>query len=142
RNVYHVVSARSHVFTDEQLANLTAITWLYRGQTEKFVTLIGRYHRQVDDWLAALPALSEVDTAAVAALLKTLHAFADGATLAELNEGLEEAAHIAPAALEAFRADLAQVMATTEVSTAIAETLKACKRARAAIADTDPASHA
>ncbi len=33
-------------------------------------------------------------------------------------------------------------MATTEVSTAIADTLKACKRARAAIADTDPASHA
>lgn len=141
RNVYHVVSARSHVFTDEQLANLTAITWLYRGQTEKFVALVGRYHRQVDDWLAALPALIEADTAAVAALLKTLHAFAEGATLAELNEGLDEAAHIALAALEAFRADLAQVMATTEVSNTIADTLKACKRARAAIAGTDPASH-
>jgi type I restriction enzyme M protein len=33
RNVYHVVSARSHVFTDEQLANLNAIVWLYRGST-------------------------------------------------------------------------------------------------------------
>jgi len=143
RNVYHVVSARSHVFTNEQLANLTAITWLYRGQTEKFVALVGRYHRQVDDWLAAIPALIEADTAAVAALLETLHAFAEGATLAELNEGLDEAAHIAPAALEAFRADLAQVMATTEVSNTIADTLKACKRARAAIAETDdPASHA
>jgi type I restriction enzyme M protein len=39
RNVYHVVSARSHVFTDEQLANLNAIVWLYRGETEKFVAL-------------------------------------------------------------------------------------------------------
>jgi type I restriction enzyme M protein len=141
RNVYHVVSARSHVFTDEQLANLTAITWLYRGQTEKFVALIGRYYRQVVDWLGAIPVLIEADTAAVAALLKTLHAFAEGATLMELNEGLDEAAHIAPAALEGFRADLAQVMATTEVSNTIADTLKACIRARAAIADTDPASH-
>jgi type I restriction enzyme M protein len=142
RNVYHVASARSHVFTDEQLANLTAITWLYRGQTEKFVALVGRYHRQVDDWLATLPARIEADSAAVAALLKTLQAFAEGATLAELNEGLDEAAHIEPAVLEAFRADLAQSMAATEVSTAIADTLKACKRARAAIADTDPDSHA
>jgi type I restriction enzyme M protein len=33
-------------------------------------------------------------------------------------------------------------MATTEVSTTIADTLKACKRARVAIADTEPASHA
>lgn len=142
RNVYHVVSARSHVFTDEQLANLTAITWLYRGQTEKFVALVGRYHRRVDEWLAKLPARVEADTAAVTALLMTLQAFAEGATLAELNEGLDEAAHIAPAALETFRAELAQAMAATEVSTAISDTLEASMRARAAIADTDPASHA
>ncbi len=142
RDVYHVVSARSHVFTEEQLANLTAITWLYRGQTEKFVALVGRYHRQVDEWLAALPARIEADTAAVTALLHMLQAFAEGATLAELNDGLDEVAHIAPAALEAFRVELSQAIAATEVSTAITETLKARKRARAAIADTDPASHA
>ncbi len=142
RNVYHVVSARSHVFTDEQLANLTAITWLYRGQTEKFVALVGRYHRQVDEWLATLPARLEADTAAVTALLHTLQAFAEGAALAELNEGLDETAHIAPAALETFRTELARVMAATEVSTTVIDTLKACKRARAAIADADPASHA
>jgi type I restriction enzyme M protein len=41
RNVYTVVSARSHVFTDEQLANLSAITWLYRGENDKFVELAG-----------------------------------------------------------------------------------------------------
>lgn len=142
RSVYHVVSARSHVFTEQQLANLTAITWLYRGQTEKFVALVGRYHQQVDEWLATLPARTEADTAAVRALLQTLQAFAEGATLDELNEGLDEAAHIAPAALEAFRAELALAMAATEVSTTIADTLKVCKRARASIADTDPASHA
>ncbi|WP_295400505.1 class I SAM-dependent DNA methyltransferase [uncultured Thiocystis sp.] len=39
RHVYHMMSARSHVFTEEQLANLTAITWLYRGEREKFGSL-------------------------------------------------------------------------------------------------------
>lgn len=141
RNVYHVVSARSHVFTDEQLANLTAITWLYRGQTEKFVALVGRYHRQVDEWLAVLPARVEADTAAVTALLQALQAFAEGATLAELNDGLDAAAHIASAALEAFRAELAQAMAATEVATADADVPAACAK-RVAIAAADPASHA
>lgn len=142
RNVYHVVSARSHVFTDEQLANLTAITWLYRGQPEKFVALVGRYHRQVDGWLATLPARTDADTAAVAALTKTLQAFAENTTLAELNEGVEEAAQIASAALEGFRVELAHAMAATEVSSTIADTLQACAQARAVIADMDPASHA
>ena len=65
RNVYHVVSARSHVFTDEQLANLNAIVWLYRGEREKFIALVARYQRQVDNWLAAIPARIQADTAAV-----------------------------------------------------------------------------
>ena len=55
RNVYHVMSARSHVFTEEQLANLNAIVWLYRGESEKFIALVSRYQQQVDNWLALLP---------------------------------------------------------------------------------------
>jgi len=43
RNHYTVVSARSHVFTDEQLANLTAITWLYRGEQAKYTALLGQH---------------------------------------------------------------------------------------------------
>lgn len=59
------MSARSHVFTDEQLANLNAIVWLYRGEREKFIALVARYQRQVDNWLAAIPARIQADTAAV-----------------------------------------------------------------------------
>ncbi|HEY6093329.1 MAG TPA: N-6 DNA methylase, partial [Gallionellaceae bacterium] len=55
RNVYTVVSARSHVFTDEQLSNLSAITWLYRGQHAKFLALLASYQQQVVTWLATLP---------------------------------------------------------------------------------------
>ena len=65
RNVYTVVSARSHVFTDEQLANLTAITWLYRGENEKFVELLGRYQAEAGEWLAAMASATSPSPAGV-----------------------------------------------------------------------------
>lgn len=142
RNVYHVVSARSHVFTDEQLANLTAIVWLYRGEQEKFVELIGRYQRQADEWLATLPERIAADTAAVEALAVPLLAFAAGSTLDELNAEQAEEAWIDQAALDAFRAELAAVRADRQASDAIAAILQACTQARAAIAAADLSSHA
>ena len=142
RNVYHVVSARSHVFTDEQLANLNAIVWLYRGEREKFVALVARYQRQVDDWLAAIPALIEADTAAVQALAVPLQAFASQATLAELNADQAEDAQISQAQLDAFKAELAAAQADTHVADSIAALLTACTQSRAAIAQADLSDHA
>lgn len=142
RNVYHVVSARSHVFTDEQLANLSAIVWLYRGEQGKFVDLVGRYQRQVDDWLAAIPECIAADGAAVAALAAPLRAFADGVTLAELNAGQPAEARITAAALADFKADLAAALSEAETGAAIAVLLNDCAAARAAIATADLASHA
>lgn len=72
RHVYHVVSARSHVFTEEQLANLTAITWLYRGEQAKFLKLVKGYQQRVDNWLAALPERLAADTATVNRLVAVL----------------------------------------------------------------------
>ncbi len=43
RSVYRVVSRKIRDFSDEQLANLTAIVWLYRGETERYLELVGRY---------------------------------------------------------------------------------------------------
>jgi len=142
RNVYHVVSARSHVFTDEQLANLTAIVWLYRGEQEKFVELVGRYQRQADEWLATLPVRIAADTAAVEALAAPLQAFAAGATLDELNAEQAEEARIDQATLDAFRAELATAQADRQASDAIAATIEASAQARAAIAAADLSSHA
>jgi type I restriction enzyme M protein len=142
RNVYHVVSARSHVFTEEQLANLNAIVWLYRGEQEKFTALVGRYQRQVDDWLALLPERLAADTAAVQALAARLATFAAGATLAELNAGQPEEAHLTLAQLDAFRAELSGAQADTHVADAIAALLTASTQARAALARADLASHA
>ena len=137
RNVYHVVSARSHVFTDEQLANLNAIVWLYRGEREKFIALVARYQRQVADWLAAIPARIEADTAAVQALATPLQAFAGQATLAELNADQAEDTQISQAQLDAFKTELAAAHADTHVADSIATLLSACTQARAAIAQAD-----
>jgi type I restriction enzyme M protein len=145
RNVYHVVSARSHVFTDEQLANLTAIVWLYRGEREKFIALVARYQRQVDDWLAAIPARIAADTAAVLALAAPLQTFASQATLAELNADQAEDTQISQAQLDAFKTELAAAQADTHATDAIAAELHkivtACAQARAAIAQADFNDH-
>ena len=142
RNVYHVVSARSHIFTDEQHANLNAIVWLYRGETEKFVALVAHYQRQVDQGLAAIPERLAADTAAIAALVAPLQAFAAGATLAELNSDQAQDAHITQAKLDAFKADVAAAQADTNALEAITTLLAACAEARAALAVADLTSHA
>lgn len=142
RNVYHVVSARSHVFTDEQLANLTAIVWLYRGEQDKFVELVGRYQRQVGHWLAALPERMAAYTAAVEALVTPLQAFAAGATLDQLNYEQPPEAWIGQAALESFRAELAAALDDQQARQIISDILTAIAAARAAIADADLSSHA
>ena len=142
RNVYHVVSARSHIFTDEQHANLNAIVWLYRRETEKFVALVARYQRQVDEWLAAIPDRIAADTAAVEGLTSRLQAFVQGATVAELNVDLPEDAHLTQAQLDAFRAEISAAQADGNAAEAIVEMLAACAQARIAIATADRASHA
>lgn len=142
RNVYHVVSARSHVFTDEQLANLNAIVWLYRGERDKFIALVARYQRQVDDWLAAIPTCLAADTAAVQALAAPLQGFANQATLAELNADQAEDTQISQAKLDAFKTELAAAHADTQVADSIATLLTACTQSRAAIAQADLSNHA
>lgn len=141
RNVYHVVSARSHVFTEEQLANLNSIVWLYRGEQEKFVALVGRYQRQVDDWLTAIPARIEADTAVVRALAAPLQAFASQATLAELNADQAEDAQITQAQLDTFKSELEAAQADTHAADSIAALLTACTQARAAIVQADLTDH-
>lgn len=157
RNVYHVVSARSHVLTEEQLRNLTAITWLYRGEHEKFVELVAGYQHQVGDWLAALPGRLHADTRTLRRLALKLMRFARHA---KLNEELlpplpanppptpEQQAELTQqraelqAALDAWKADLAQALADTGAADVLAALQAQAAQARAAIAEADLATHA
>ncbi|HUW44381.1 MAG TPA: N-6 DNA methylase [Dehalococcoidia bacterium] len=46
RNVYRKVTRKIYDFSPEQLQNILAITWLYRGQSDRFLNLIVRYLEQ------------------------------------------------------------------------------------------------
>lgn len=113
RNVYTVVSARSHVFTEEQLANLSAITWLYRGQHEKFVELISNYQNKVAEWLAKLPTRLAQDSNKVASLGSLLSNFgkitADAATIASVRAKLGEDHGLSDELLASYRDELLKV---------------------------------
>lgn len=156
RHVYHVVSARSHVFTDEQLTNLTAIVWLYRGESAKFTALVAQYQQQVADWLAVLPERLRRDTREVLKLAAKLRRFSRGALAAELLEPLphdpaptaeqtaawQAALAGTQAALDAFKADLGVALADASTAETITALLAACDEVRAVIAQTECDRHA
>ena len=114
RNVYTVVSAKSHVFTDEQLANLTAITWLYRGEQDKFVELVSRYQQTTLDWLEKLPVRLQNDSEVIeklsGALVKLAKATEDKAALNVVRARLSDEQALDDAVLADFRAQVAEAL--------------------------------
>jgi type I restriction enzyme M protein len=114
RNIYTVVSANSHVFSEEQLANLNAIVWVYRGERARFIGLVQRHQNQAAEWLARLPERLKADDAAVGRLAALLRDFATQTTLAELNKDQPEEAHIKQDALDAFKAETAVDVGTPD----------------------------
>jgi type I restriction enzyme M protein len=56
RNIYRKVTRKIYDFTPEQLANLTAIVWLYRGQADRFLALT---HSHLTRTIAEAAAISE-----------------------------------------------------------------------------------
>lgn len=62
RHIYRVVTRKIRDFSDEQLANITAIVWLHRGQTDRFLALVGRYLSHAHTAVSHLPAsLNQLD---------------------------------------------------------------------------------
>lgn len=106
RNVFRKVSRKIYDFSPEQLANLTAIVWLYRGQQDRYLELVRSYFGKVCKEIALVPA--------------ELGAFDQ--TLVELREQLQAFAE-SVAALEAIDADLKQPL--TDTVAELAETMVA-----------------
>jgi type I restriction enzyme M protein len=86
RNIYRKVTRKIYDFTPEQLANVAAIVWLYRGQTERFRGLVQSHLDRVIAEAAAIAdyaaALRKAYTAlddATALCLKSLLAKTEGA---------------------------------------------------------------
>ena len=57
RNVYRKVTRKIYDFSPEQMRNLAAIVWLYRGQREQFLGLVKDYLGRVCVESAAIPAM-------------------------------------------------------------------------------------
>ena len=55
RNIYRKVTRKIYDFSPEQLQNLTAIVWLYRGKTDRFLGLVEQYLESVSTECAAIP---------------------------------------------------------------------------------------
>jgi len=55
RNIYRKVTRKIYDFSPEQLANLTAIVWLYRGQQARFLALVRDYVAAICREAAAVP---------------------------------------------------------------------------------------
>jgi type I restriction enzyme M protein len=55
RNVYRKVTRKIYDFSPEQMHNLAAIVWLYRGQRERFLALVKDYLGRVCAESAAVP---------------------------------------------------------------------------------------
>jgi type I restriction enzyme M protein len=143
RNVYTVVSARSHVFSEEQLANLTAITWLYRGEHDRFTALLASYHTKAGQYLATLPERLAADELHVKALASALRDFAkateDDTAVSAVREKLGdkdgEGHGITDEALAHFRTELAKLeLQAASWDNTLAQSLKDAKPLHEAIA--------
>jgi type I restriction enzyme M protein len=55
RNVYRKVTRKIYDFSPEQMRNLAAIVWLYRGERERFLALVKDYLGRVCTESAAVP---------------------------------------------------------------------------------------
>jgi type I restriction enzyme M protein len=96
RNIYRKVTRKIYDFTPEQLDNINAIVWLYRGQSDRFLALVRSYldrtnaeAASIAGPVAALRKSYDALTSAAASFLKTLP---KDAPLRDVLKGRDEAA--------------------------------------------------
>ncbi len=125
RNIYRKVTRKIYDFSPEQQQNILAIIWLYRGQTDRFLNLVGGYcahmleeasacFSSADDEGSKVEPLSAFSTS-VAALQEAIQPFIDtlpeaGPHAGELKE-FEEARSAFQIEMEAFKQAVAKEQA-------------------------------
>jgi type I restriction enzyme M protein len=77
RNIYRKVTRKIYDFSAEQLANLTAIVWLYRGEQERFLGLVRDYFVSLCREVDAVPADLDAFEATLDDLSTRVNEFAD-----------------------------------------------------------------
>jgi type I restriction enzyme M protein len=119
RNVYRKVTRKIYDFSPEQLQNVTAIVWLYRGQRERFLDLVQSYLDRTLEEAAAIGAQLEAFRRAYAALaeavkpfLRTLPADSSIRQLATERDTAAQACWTAVGQLGKLRADCQSAQAS------------------------------
>lgn len=93
RHIYRVISRKLRDFSEEQLAGLTAIAWLYRGETERYLDLVQSYLKRLNEALAEVSKVTEPwqaweeTLADLLTQLKTLPGLVQGEVQTSLFEG-------------------------------------------------------
>jgi type I restriction enzyme M protein len=77
RNIYRKVTRKIYDFTPEQLKNITAIVWLYRGQTEKYLALVKEYIDAVCKECGGVSGKLDAFDASIEQIKKQLKGFAE-----------------------------------------------------------------
>jgi type I restriction enzyme M protein len=80
RNVYRKVTRKINDFSPEQLANIAAIVWLYRGQRERFLTLVKHYFGRTCKEIAEVPGKLEAFETTLASMRENVDAAAKSVT--------------------------------------------------------------
>jgi len=115
RNIYRKVTRKIYDFSPEQLANLTAIVWLYRGQKGRFLGLVNEYLSNVCVEAAAIPGELDSFENVLIELREQLSGFSDSvknleAILLEQQVILADALTELIAAETAYNADRASLV--------------------------------
>ncbi len=77
RNIYRKVTRKIYDFSPEQMQNLTAVVWLYRGEKTRFLGLVQEYFGLLCSEISAIPIDLEAFEATLADLKEKFAAFAD-----------------------------------------------------------------
>jgi type I restriction enzyme M protein len=116
RNIYRKVTRKIYDFSPEQLSNLTAIVWLYRGEQERFLGLVREYlevlYREAD---AVAPELATFEKS-LAGLQALFGEFSDSvkkekAISPEQRQALADALAELAGADSAYQADRTKLLA-------------------------------
>jgi type I restriction enzyme M protein len=115
RNIYRKVTRKIYDFSPEQQANLSAIVWLYRGQRERFLALVGDYFDRLGTEASAVAPVLTLFESALTASREPIAAFALSVAGVEAVQG-EKVQALADAMTElantahAYAADRAVLM--------------------------------
>lgn len=119
RNVYRKVTRKIYDFSPEQMKNLSAIVWLYRGQQERFLALVKDYLGRVCAESAAVPVTLELFETTLADLRRRFDALVKAVAKhtdldAEKKQALADAVTEVREAATPYETDRTKLLAALE----------------------------